>query len=361
MTPLETIVFTPEQIAGLTKAQKQELPTIIDVLEYISSLENANMRKNLKEPGMQDIFREGKFVCVSDQPWTNIAKLYPSSQSVFTLMRGESAFHKKCYPSLFRPKTGMSDDDHWLVSRLQACEFIAVMQQHPVVQALRQLCEVEYMAVAQHYGFPTEYMDITNQKWSAAFFACTEYKDGNYIPIEPKEETKIGVLYIGLPDEKNLLPSNLKALGFHYFERPTRQNALVYEMKKDDNFDADPYFKRIIFRHDAEASKLVYKMSYNQLRYFPRDNWADIAEQIRQPDYPISKAAIDVSRNYGVTQTEAEIQEVLSRNNILYTPSEVPQAMPKPEQVEWEVRKWNEYTFPNLLRNVILLPPVYKL
>ena len=106
---------------------------------------------------------------------------------------------------------------------------------------------------------------------------------------------------------------------------------------------------------------MVYKMSYNQLRYFPRDNWADIAEQIRQPDYPISKAANDISRNYGITQTEAEIQEVLSRNNILYTPSEIPQAMPKPEQVEWEVRKWQEYVYPHLLRNVILFPPVYKL
>ena len=361
MTPIETSLYSPDQIENMTEAQKADLPTIIEVLEYISSLENATMRRNLQTPGMEDLFREDKYAVVSDHAWTNIPKLYPCSQSMFTLMRGQNNYFSKCYPSLFRTKEGMSEDDHWLISRLQSCEFIAIMLRHPVVRALQQLCQVEYMSVAQHYGFPTEYMDITNQKWAAAFFACTEYKEGNYVPFVPKGETKIGVVYIGGMSEYQMSPDNVKALGFHYFERPTRQNALVYQMKRGDNFDADPFFKRIIFRHDAEASKLVFRMACNQYRYFPKDDWAEIAERIRKPDYPICKAAIEVSRNYGVTLSEEEIQKVLSRNNIRFVNTDIPQAMPTEKQVEWECKKWQEYIFPNLRRNVLQFPPVYKI
>lgn len=248
MTIDEVARLTSEEIQNLSDEQKRQLPTIVDVLENLSAIENANLRKNLRDGGgMQDMFREGKFMEVSDQAWTNIPKLYPCSQSTFTLMRGESDYHAKCYPSLYRPQKTMSDADYFLISRLQACEFIAVVFGHPVVQALTRLCKVEFMAVAQHYGFPTEYMDITNQKWVAAFFACTKYQDGIYFPFDPGNKLKTGVVYVGTLSENRLSPSNVKALGFHYFERPTLQNAMVYEMKKGDNFDTDSFFRRIVF------------------------------------------------------------------------------------------------------------------
>ena len=362
MTIEETTRLTPDEIENLSDEQKRQLPTIVNVLEYLSSIENANLRKNLRDGGgMQDMFREGKYMVVSDEAWTNIPKFYPCSQSTFTLMRGESDYHSKSYPSLYRPQTKMSDADYFLISRLQACEFIAVMTFHPVVQALSQLCKVEFMAVAQHYGFPTEYMDVTNQKWVAAFFACTKYKDGRYIPFDPDKELKMGVIYVGDPSVDRSIPSNVKALGFHYFERPTRQNAMVYEMKDGDNFDEDSFFKRIVFRHEAVASEFVYRMSYNQSRYFPKDSWTEIAEQIRKPDYPLSKSAIDISRHYGVTQTDDEIQEKLKRHNIAYTADVMPQAMPNSKQIEWDCKVWKEYTFPHLQRCVLPIIPVFQL
>ena len=72
--------------------------------------------------------------------------------------------------------------------------------ENPVVNEIRMNCRVEDMAIAQHYEFPTEYMDITNNKWVAAFFAAT-YKSGNlYLPTETGFGNGIGVFYISNDD-----------------------------------------------------------------------------------------------------------------------------------------------------------------
>ena len=361
MTPLETTRLSPEQIKSLSEDQIQELPTILEVLEYLSSLENTNMRNDLRESGFEDLYREGKFALMSDQAWTNIPKLYPCSQTTFTLMRGESDYHADSHPSLYRSQKNMSDEDFRLIARLRACEFISILKRHPVVQELESICKVEYMAIAQHYEFATEYMDITNQKWVAAFFACTEKKGERYIPIVPRDEKKIGVVYVGEPTNNQTYPDKVQTLGFHYFSRPTRQNALVYQMTENENFDADPFFKRIVFRHDTAASEFVYKMSYEQQRYFPWDRWTEIAESICRSDYPISQAAIDESRHYGVMLSDDEIREVLQRNHIPFTASNVPQAMPMPSLMQEEHYVWRTYLLPHLKRNTLQLLPIYQL
>lgn len=132
-------------------------------------------------------------------------------------------------------------------------------------------------------------------------------------------------------------------------------------MTENDNFDAIPFFKRIVFRHDAAASEFVFKMCYDHLRYFPKDNWADIAEQIRKADNPISQAAIDECRNYGVTHTDNEIKDVLLRNHILYATSDTPQAMPNQLQMDEDYRIWNTYLLPHLARNILRLPTLYRI
>jgi hypothetical protein len=361
MKPIETTYLTPEQIKLLSDEQKKELPTILDVVEYLASLENDNMRRNLQKEGMRDLYREGKYAILSDQAWTNIPKLYPCSQTTFTLMRGESSYHSDSHPSLFRPQKKMSKEDFIVISRLRAAEFIAIMKKHRVVQELAQICEIEYMAIAQHYGFATEYMDITNEKWVAAFFACTKYQNSNYVPYVPSDKPEIGVLYIGEQSNQQTYPVNVRALGFHYFERPTRQNALVYHMKESDNFDANSFFKRIVFRHDKAASDFVFKMSYNQMRYFPNDDWSLIAEKILQSDYPLSQSAIDESRNYGILQSDEEIMDILHRNNVPFSASSTPHAMPSPQLLDEEYRIWRTYVLPHLDRNILQFSPVFKI
>ena len=299
---------------------------------------------------------------MSDQAFTNVAKLFPISQTPFTLMRGQNAYFAPSYPSLYRPQK-INSEDFCLISRLRACEFILTFQHHPVVNEIRMNCRVEDMAISQHYEFPTEYMDITNNKWVAAFFAAT-YKSGNlYLPTETGFGNGIGVFYISDPVMKSNLHflDNVYTLGFQYFERPTRQNSLVYKMKENEDMDANPMFLRLVFRHDTEASKLVYNMSHKQQRFYPNDEWYEIAQQIMRDDYPLSLGAIELSHQYGVTLNNDEIRLILDRHCVKTTDKQIPMAHLTSEQIAADVRKWNEYGRAFIQNSILPILPVFNL
>lgn len=355
MTIFDTTKLSSHDIQHLTDEQKAKLPTILDIVEYVSTLENAEMREYLNLNGdFLGFSRLGKYMYMSDQAFTNVAKLFPISQTPFTLMRGQNAYFAPSYPSLYRPQK-INSEDFCLISRLRACEFILTFQHHPVVNEIRMNCRVEDMAIAQHYEFPTEYMDITNNKWVAAFFATT-YKSGElYLPTETGFGNGIGVFYISNPAMRfhpHFL-DNVYTLGFQYFERPTRQYSLVYKMNENEDMDANPMFLRFVFRHDTEASKVVYNMSYKQQRFYPNDAWHEIAQQIKCDDYPLSLGAVELSRQYGVALNDDEIRQVLDRIGVKLTDKQTPNAHLTPEQIATDVRQWAEYGRP-FIQNSIL-------
>ena len=51
MTILDTSKLSSEDILHLTDEQKAKLPTILDIVEYVSTLENAEMREYLNLNG----------------------------------------------------------------------------------------------------------------------------------------------------------------------------------------------------------------------------------------------------------------------------------------------------------------------
>ena len=363
MTILDTSKLSSEDILHLTDEQKAKLPTILDIVEYVSTLENAEMREYLNMNGdFLGFSRLGKYMYMSDQAFTNVAKLFPISQTPFTLMRGQNAYFAPSYPSLYRPQK-INSEDFCLISRLRACEFILTFQHHPVVNEIRMNCMVEDMAIAQHYEFPTEYMDITNNKWVAAFFATT-YKSGElYLPTETGFGNGIGVFYISNPAMRfhpHFL-DNVYTLGFQYFERPTRQYSLVYKMNENEDMDANPMFSRFVFRHDTEASKVVYNMSYKQQRFYPNDAWHEIAQKIKCDDYPLSLGAVELSRQYGVTLDFDEICQVLDRHCVKLTDKQIPVAHLTSEQIAADVRKWNEYGRAFIQNSILPILPVFNL
>ena len=105
MTVEETMALTTDAILKLQsgevleKGSKHELPTILDVVEYLSSKENNEFLANPNGIGIgADWFDEGKYMWVTDRPWTNIPKLMQTSMSTFTLMRGQNDYYAQCQP-----------------------------------------------------------------------------------------------------------------------------------------------------------------------------------------------------------------------------------------------------------------------
>lgn len=272
--------FTTEEIDAL--------PTILDVVEQISAIENDLVRPFITQVPSPNHLDEGRYNFVSESRNRNAVHLMPMSQSPFRYYRGQSTYYEPCLATIFRgKKKGETPTDKEVIARLiKVCEFVLLLRTHPVYCIVAQNTMVNSVALAQHYGLSTDYLDITNSKWVAAFFASTGYnwKTDTYYPVGRDYGKGFGVMYISKDYIKDNLPEEFfdknMVIGYQYFARPTKQSSFGYQMGWKENFNNCPYFEKVFFRHDLEASKVVFDMSYRQNRFIPKDKVSKLARKI---------------------------------------------------------------------------------
>lgn len=351
----DTIKLSSEQILSIKRGDEQfnSLPTILDVVEYLARKDNDSIIDGL--PDIPNL--EGKYMPVAGESRSRIVKFMPMSQSTFTYMRGQNVYKKPCLPLLYRKENGFSKEDSEIIAKIRTSEFIRIVQKHPIIRSLGSTSD--FLGIAQHYGMRTNLLDITNNKWVAAFFACTKNENDIYYPVEEDYEDGIGVVYV---TNKRNIADDFHTLGYQYFERPSRQYSFTYGIDRDIDFDDDSKFDRIIFRHDITASTVVFNMAYAQNRFFPNDELSVIAKAIRQNDYPLSWNSIEYGREHlGITESDIEIINILKRNNIQYHNSPEPKIGFSEEQVKKEWDWWVKFKSLELARNTLPAIPLFRI
>lgn len=273
----------------LSQTEIDALPTILDVVEQMSKMENDMLLRNGVTIFPGDAFQdEGRYAFVTETWNRNVVRLMPVSPTPYTYFRGQSRFYEQCQPSLFRmnAKGELPSEKDIAYNRIKICEFEMLLASHPVFCELSHNISVNPVALAQHYGMTTEYLDITNNKWVAAFFASTryDYDTDTYHPVGRDYGEGYGVMYISKPYEYGDVDGEFfqknVVIGFQYFERPTRQSSFGYKMLAEEDFNESPYFEKVFFRHNLEASKIMFDMSYKQRRFIPKDSLSRLARQI---------------------------------------------------------------------------------
>lgn len=331
-------IFSPKEI--------DELPTILDVVEEISKKENEHVLANITSIPLPQHYDEGRYNYVAEKHDRNILHLMPTSQSPFTFYRGQSRFHDPCFPSLYR---GKPSEEDIACNRLKICEFAQLLNTHPVFQELGHVLMVEPIALAQHYGLKTEFLDITNSKWVAAFFACTKYNydSDTYTPVGRDYEEGYGVMYITKDWVMKELPEEFfekyDVIGYQYFERPTKQSSFGIKMQKDEDFNKSPYFDKIFFRHDLEASTMVFDMSYRQNRFIPRDPLSKLARTISESKEITRRAHYLCWNRFYADKSPGFLDKVCEAKGWKIRENNKPIAEFEPETLATDWKKWNEY------------------
>ena len=182
-------------MTSMTKEEKQALPTILDVLEELAEKEYLWHKDWARQPNFlaPHFAEDGEYMITAIKFHSRQYKLLPGSQSTFTLYRGQNRYFPNCVPSLYRKPKEYTEKEWKVISRVRTAEFMWILIKHPVVRELQSRIVVDLVPLAQHYGFPTEYMDITNNKWVAAFFAVTQFDDDTYTPVDEQFEEGVGV------------------------------------------------------------------------------------------------------------------------------------------------------------------------
>jgi hypothetical protein len=202
-------------------------------------------------------------------------KIIPSADGRRFLYRGQNQRWVPCLASVSR---GAGNDEerlrlNWSLSRIRIAEFEILLKLHPLIQyAVQEKIELDYDALAQHYGLPTFWLDITSSIEVATFFAVVSFDaSGNFLPCE--EGT--GVVYrihwrdVEEPDRYFTSISHSPA------SRPGRQHAWAIGLNRDTDFDSASFVEAFEFRHSRSQSEGI--ISALGARLYPHDSLADVA------------------------------------------------------------------------------------
>lgn len=209
---------------------------------------------------------------------------------ISTLYRGQNKRHFPMLPSIARGLSCVSGDmAAWptkdqalLVLRLaQAKWFVSQLEFHPSTNnADKEVINAKKSRwpLAQHYGLPTDYFDLSDSFDVSAFFATCYEEGGVWRPVE----NGIGVMYrVEIAKLKNR-HDDISPLGPQYLPRPTEQSGWVFEvdMPFSHSFDGDPAVQVMQFEHSMDAGEYFLDKFDGGRKLFPPDPLADVAHEI---------------------------------------------------------------------------------
>lgn len=142
---------------------------------------------------------------------------------------------------------------------------------------------LDKVAIAQHYGFATNYLDITCKREIAEFFAYTYYDDEKnmYLPLE-KFDNGSPCLYTGcggnLIDPRN---EDFIIIGFQVLTRPMWQYAFAIDLT-NPHYNYNTTFHKTSLPEDKQKAKEIYDKFLGGELIFPKDIASNIQIQIER-------------------------------------------------------------------------------
>jgi hypothetical protein len=210
---------------------------------------------------------------------------------VNALFRGQNKRHGSMLPSIARGLESTTGDQLWekppldqarIILRLaQSWWFAREIDYHPIsAHAAEQKLKLDRIALAQHYGIPTGYLDLTDDFNVAGFFAaCRPCKSSD--GWEPVEEG-VGIIYRVDLDGAGLDNpfGRYMPIGPQILPRPTEQCGWVTELPLVPSFDGWPGVMQMQFHQERAIGEHFLDLFHGGWGLFPPDPLADVANEI---------------------------------------------------------------------------------
>ena len=249
---------------------------------------------------------------------------FPSKRQLF---RGEVQNFHRSVPSLNRLlKDGMDEREKELnrvIAHLRKWQFGNLLWNINIVPYWEaKLSDINLDALAQHYGFPTHLLDLTNDFKAALFFATCKYvpETDSFRPltqadIDISEDTKYGYIFHAPdwiidymngggfmnwsfehlhdgnanerydPNKRFYLQSGdmdgvALQIGYQPLQRCAHQSGYIYPMRNVQPLQSNWHFEKLRFKHSVELSHQVYDMMDGGKKVFPNEGVTELRDYI---------------------------------------------------------------------------------
>lgn len=249
---------------------------------------------------MLDALADRQIISYS-QPGTNRLRAMLSQGYARNYHRGENAFYGASRPSLFRniPDDPMEATIHRVLGFTRLYEFSLWIEQMDCVRHW-PYGDVFHGTVAQHYGIPTNGLDITSDFKVALFFACCTFdeKTNAWRPLRKSEfefassrpsvaklggDSRYGMIF-SAPVDLSLMSKALNdprlhltcptPVGYQPFMRCDHQSAYIIEAGEPYDLYLDATFSKYRFQLTEDLCQWIFREMENGLAIYPNEGLA---------------------------------------------------------------------------------------
>ena len=286
---------------------------------------------------------------------------FPSKRQLF---RGEIQNFHRSIPSLNRMfKDDMDEKEKELIrviAHLRKWQFGNLIWNINVVPYWEaKLSDVNLDALAQHYGFATHLMDLTNDFKAALFFATCKYvpETDSYRPLTQEDIDKSGDTEYGYifhapdwtidfmngggfmkwehehypmsdPDAQKkrfyLQSGDMDGvalqIGYQPLQRCAQQSGYIYPMRNEPSLQENRHFEKMRFKQSVELSQQVYEMMDGGKKVFPNEGINELQDYIEKIKHSVvfTKAELEAvcdcdGINKTIFPTIGDLKEALVR------------------------------------------------
>ena len=290
--------------------------------------------------------------------------------------RGESTIYPTSTSSLSRNLQEISPEQRVyeiILARLRIIEYGNLLNQIPFIKEWpeKYLGTVWVEAIAQHYGFPTFFLDITNDFATAMLFATCQYnsrrKKWEPLPLRNMYRHQYGVIYHATQDEmerrivreyekrtstNDFLHNMIYPIGFQPLNRCSNQYGFVMYMPEDvKSLEKSTLFERIVFRQSEKLSNDVLERTEEGKNIFPDEEVAlleSYQDHIKN-SYCISNVAWETlcNQNPKIESMRNNFECYIAtkyKQNIFWKKEEVPLPKERIQCIDEEFRKTSPFT-----------------